>query len=59
MSEHYDASENSRASWALAVQAIREQRVRSGEYAPRTDAERRQAAEGPVTSDKLDAVRCA
>lgn len=53
----YDAALNSHASYLLAVAALREKGVRAGIYAPRTDTERRQAAEGEVSHDKLDAVR--
>lgn len=53
----YDAALNSHASYLLAIAALREKGVRDGIYAPRDDKERRQAAEGPVSHDKLDAVR--
>lgn len=45
------------ASYELAVACLREQRVRSGEYAPTDDRERRQASEGPRQPHQLDTVQ--
>lgn len=54
-----EAARNSRDSWALAVTAIREQRVRAGVYPARNEREALQASAGPVPVAQLDAVRCA
>lgn len=52
-----ERASDSYGSWALAVAARREQRVRSGEYEPTDDRERRQAAEGPRQANQLDAAK--
>jgi hypothetical protein len=59
VTDHYDPARNSFDSWRLAVAACREIGVREGRFAPHSEAERRQAAEGAVAPANLDAVRCA
>ena len=55
--EDYQPNLDSFGSWSLATAALREAGVRSGEYAPLTEDERRQAAEGPRAWGDLDCLR--
>jgi hypothetical protein len=43
--------------YALAWEACREKRIRSGEWEPETADEHRWAAEGPRPNARLDVVR--
>lgn len=52
----YDAAQDGRQCYALAVAALREQGVREGRYPPQTRDECRWAAEGPVPSNRLEAL---
>lgn len=51
-----DRHRDSYGSWSLAIAALREQGVRSGQYKPRDDKERQQRAEGPRKASELDVV---
>lgn len=53
----YDWRMNAIGCWNLGIRAWREKLVRAGHAEPLDDEERRQAREGTVTNDKLDAVR--
>jgi hypothetical protein len=55
--EGYNWSDDSKKCYDLAIKAMREQGVRAGRLEPHTDAERRQAEQGPVSVDRLDCVR--
>jgi N6-adenosine-specific RNA methylase IME4 len=50
----FDAEANGAQSYALAIAASREMAVRQGKLAPATEAEARQAAEGPVPPGQLE-----
>lgn len=53
----FDARRDGLDSYTLAITAIRELKVRSGEVEPTTDIERSRAAQGPVPVRELDCVR--
>lgn len=50
---------DSKAAYTFALAVRRERGVRAGTFTPINDAERRQAAEGPVAPHGYDCVRCA
>lgn len=52
-----DIARNSYGCWELAVACLREIRVRSGEYEPKTDEERQQRLQGPCRPSELDTVK--
>ena len=51
-----EIARDSFGSWSLAIAALRECGVRSGQYEPRNDIERRQANQGPRPPHELDVV---
>ncbi|MEM8878501.1 MAG: hypothetical protein AAGD23_11625, partial [Pseudomonadota bacterium] len=54
VTDDYDAADNSRKSFTLALAAIREQHIRNGEIEPTNEQERRWAAEGPKPTEGRD-----
>lgn len=52
-----DRAIDSLGCYDLAIASLREQRIRSGEYEPRDDQERRQALQGPCPPPDLDTVQ--
>jgi hypothetical protein len=53
----YDPTDNSVSCYDLFIRLMRERRVRDGLESPRNDDERRQAEQGPVPAQQLDALR--
>ncbi len=51
-----DLARDSYGSWLLAINAGREQGIRTGRYQPKDEIERRQALQGPRKPHELDVV---
>ena len=52
-----ELASDSYRSWELAIQCLREEGVRRGEFKPRNNDERRWAAEGPLPPYRLSSIR--